>query len=112
MTHPSEFTVEVRHVVVPRREVDPATVQAVRQAMRAQRAWARVMLGLHHVEFMHSAGNGLIVEQSRRSERDGCNFAVVRGPDQVQKLFRIVGLAERLVVLDDVPGAADAGSAG
>jgi anti-sigma B factor antagonist len=112
-----QFTLEVRHVgamavVAPHGEVDLATVEAVRHALRAQEARARVVLDLRHVEFIDSAGLGLIVEQSRRAERDGCDFAVVRGPEQVQKLFRMVGLAERLVVLDDVPGARDAGSAG
>jgi anti-sigma B factor antagonist len=110
-----EFIVDVRQfgamaVVVPHGEVDLATVNAVRDALRPQEVSTRVVLDLRRVEFMDSAGLALIVEQMRCAEQDGFEFAVVRGPDQVQRLLRAAGLAERLVVLDDVPGADDGGA--
>jgi anti-sigma B factor antagonist len=109
-----EFIVDVCQVgamavVAPRGEIDLATVNAVRDALRPQEVGTRVVLDLRRVEFMDSAGLALIVEQMRRAERDGFDFAVVRGPDQVQRLLRTAGLAERLVVLDDVPGTSAAG---
>ena len=110
-----DFTVDVCQVgamavVAPHGEVDLATVAAVRAALRSGEVSARVVLDLRQVEFMDSAGLALIVEQMRRADRDGFGFAVVRGSDQVQKLLHVAGLAERLVVLDDVPGAGDAGA--
>jgi anti-anti-sigma factor len=97
-------------VVAPHGEVDLATVGAVRDALRPGEVSTRVVLDLRQVEFMDSAGLALIVEQMRRAEQDGFDFAVVRGLDQVQRLLRMAGLAERLVVLDEVPGACDAGT--
>lgn len=97
-------------VVAPRGEVDLATVAAVRHALRSEEAGARVVLDLRQVEFMDSAGLGLIVEQMLRAEQDGSGFAVVRGSEQVQRLLRMAGLDERLVVLDDVLGEWDAGA--
>ena len=110
-----EFTVDVCQigsmvVVVPHGEVDLATVGAVRDALRSEEAGTRVVLDLRQVEFMDSAGLALIVEQMVLADRDGFGFAVVKGPDQVQRLLRMAGLDERLVVLDDVPGARDAGA--
>jgi anti-sigma B factor antagonist len=109
-----EFIVDVCQVgamavVAPHGEIDLATVNAVRDALRPQEVSTRVVLDLRRVEFMDSAGLALIVEQMRRAEEDGFEFAVVRGPDQVQRLLRMAGLAERLVVLDDVPGTSAAG---
>jgi anti-sigma B factor antagonist len=109
-----EFTVAVCQVgamavVAPHGEVDLATVAAVRDALRSEEGSTRVVLDLRQVEFMDSAGLELIVEQVRRATRDGFDFAVVRGPDQVQRLLRMAGLVERLVVLDEVPGAHEAG---
>jgi anti-sigma B factor antagonist len=110
-----KFTVDVSRVgamavVAPHGEVDLATVGAVRDALRPGEVSTRVVLDLRQVEFMDSAGLALIVEQMRRAEQDGFDFAVVRGPDQVQRLLHMAGLAERLVVLDDVPGGCDAGA--
>lgn len=97
-------------VVAPHGEVDLATVGAVRDALRSEKASARVVLDLRQVEFMDSAGLALIVEQMLRAEQDGFGFAVVKGPDQVQRLLRMAGLDERLVILDNVPDEWDAGA--
>ena len=112
-----EFTVDICQVgavtvVAPHGEVDLATVAAVRDALRSEQVTTRVVLDLRQVEFMDSAGLALIVEQMRRAEQEGFAFAVVRGPDQVQRLLRMAGLDERVVVLDDVPSARDAGVGG
>jgi anti-sigma B factor antagonist len=108
-----QFTVDVRYfgalaVIAPRGEVDLATVDAVRDALRAEEGRRRVVLDLRHVEFMDSSGLGLVVEEMRRAELDGFDFSVVSGPDRVQRLFGMVGLAERLVLLDDLSGVRDA----
>ena len=111
-----EFPVDVWRtglvaVVAPRGEIDLATVGALRAALRTEETRPWVVLDLRHVEFMDSSGIGVVVEQMRRCEQDGLEFAVVRGPKHLHKLFRMVGLAERLVVLDDLPTAPEAGTA-
>jgi anti-anti-sigma regulatory factor len=51
------------------------------------------------VTFIDSAGLRLVLETSRRA----APFRVVRGPREVRRVFGLVGLDERLDMLDEPP---------
>jgi anti-sigma B factor antagonist len=52
------------------------------------------------VTFIDSAGLRLVLQSSRAIEV----FSVVRGPQEVQRVFDLVGLDGRLTMLDRPPG--------
>ena len=102
-----EFSVSRRRagdaiVVAPVGEIDLATIDALEAEVRAALAEdGPLVLDLREVTFIDSAGLRLVIETSR----DASAFSVVRGPREVQRLFGLVGLEERLQMLDEPPGA-------
>jgi anti-anti-sigma factor len=61
-------------------------------------------LDLSELRFMDSTGLRLVVTADQRARRDGRRFAVVRGPEPVQRVFVITRLEERLEMVDDIGG--------
>ena len=103
-----EFSVSRRRagdaiVVAPAGEIDLATIAAVEVEVEAALADSpALVLDLREVTFIDSAGLRLVLEASRKASR----FSVVRGPREVQRVFGLVGLDQRLEMLDEPPGAA------
>jgi anti-sigma B factor antagonist len=100
-----EFSVSRRRagdaiVVAPAGEIDLATVDALQAGVDAALAEAaHLVLDLREVTFIDSAGLRLVLETSRKAAR----LSVVRGPREVQRVFGLVGLDERLEMLDEPP---------
>jgi anti-sigma B factor antagonist len=88
--------------VIPRGEIDVATVDVVEQRMRDLRVagFDRIVLDLREVTFMDSTGLRLILSWDDEARRDGLGFGLVRGRDAVQRLFDLSGVAERLTFVD------------
>ena len=103
-----EFSVSRRRagdaiVVTPAGEIDLATVDAVAAEIDAALAEsAALVLDLSEVTFIDSAGLRLVLETSRKA----APLRVVRGAGEVQRVFGLVGLDERLDMLDEPPPAA------
>ena len=103
-----EFSVSRRRagdaiVVAPAGEIDLATIDALEAGVDAALEEAgHLVLDLREVTFIDSAGLRLVLETSRKATR----FSVVRGPREVQRVFGLVGLEERLETLDQPPPAA------
>jgi anti-sigma B factor antagonist len=103
-----EFSVSRRRagdviVVAPAGEIDLATVDVVEAEVEAALADApALVLDLREVTFIDSAGLRLVLETSRKAAR----FSVVRGPGEVQRVFDLVGLDQRLDMLDEPPDGA------
>jgi anti-sigma B factor antagonist len=103
-----EFSVSRRRagdavVVAPAGEIDLATVAVLEAEVGVALAEAdHLVLDLREVTFIDSAGLRLVLESSRRAGR----LSVVRGPREVQRVFGLVGLDERLDMLDEPPPAA------
>jgi anti-anti-sigma factor len=101
-----EFSVSRRRegdaiVVAPAGEIDLATIDELQAAVDAAAMEADgVVLDLREVTFIDSAGLRLVVQSARAIEA----FSVVRGPQEVQRLFDLVGLDARLTILDRPPG--------
>ena len=90
-------------VVAPHGDIDLKTADAVRAELAvATRGDARkVVIDLRGVTFMDSSGIRLLIETQVASQRDGFAFAVVRGPEPVQRLLEIAGLLPRMPFVDD-----------
>jgi anti-anti-sigma factor len=59
-----------------------------------------VIIDLRKLEFMDSTGLSVLVRAHQKAIEDGRRFAVVKGPQQVQRLLSLTGVAERLTVVE------------
>ncbi len=103
-----EFSVSRRRagdaiVVAPAGEIDLAPVDVLGAEIEAASGETdALVLDLRGVTFIDSAGLRLVLQTSRGVER----FSVVRGPREVQRVFDLVGLDDRLTILDEPPSDA------
>jgi anti-sigma B factor antagonist len=82
-------------------ELDLATVGAVHDALQSLMESKRsITLDLRGLTFIDSTGLRLILEIDALARQDGFNFAVVRGPQTVQRIFAITGVEEHSVFVD------------
>jgi stage II sporulation protein AA (anti-sigma F factor antagonist) len=87
-------------------DVDLATVDVLRaQLTGAIERAEKVVLDLREVAFMDTQGLAAVIEAEHASSASGTHFVVVRAPATVHRLFEMIGLSERLTVVDD-PAAA------
>ena len=61
----------------------------------------RLLIDLGAVTFMDSAGLSAIVRAHRSAAARGRALVLRRGPGQVQRLFRLTGVHDRLTFADD-----------
>jgi anti-sigma B factor antagonist len=59
-----------------------------------------LIIDLRELEFMDSTGLSVLVKAHQRAEESGLRFALVRGPQQVERLLTMTGVAERLTIVD------------
>lgn len=59
-----------------------------------------VIIDLRALEFMDSTGLSVLVRAHQRATEKGQQFVVVRGPQQVQRLLSLTGVADRLTLVD------------
>lgn len=62
---------------------------------------AVIVLDLRELEFMDSTGLRVIVSADARAREDDRSLRLVRGPEAVQRIFRVTRLDERLEIGDD-----------
>lgn len=58
-----------------------------------------VVLDLQDLQFIDSAGLRVILAAHERAHSQGQEFALTRGPEQVQRLFTIAGVNEHLRII-------------
>ncbi len=61
----------------------------------------RLLIDLSRVTFMDSTGLGSIVRAHQSAQANGYAFVVRRGSNQVQRLFALTGVDERLAFEDE-----------
>jgi anti-sigma B factor antagonist len=85
-------------------ELDLSTVDKVEQELQRveNEAPAVVALDLSRVTFLDSSGLRLIVSADQRARKASRRFAVVRGPETVQRVFSITKLDEQLEIVGDL----------
>jgi anti-sigma B factor antagonist len=83
-------------------ELDLASSPALEQELeRGAAANAEVIIvDLRNLEFMDSTGLSVLVRAHQRATENGQRFGVVRGPQQVQRLLSLTGVADRLNLAD------------
>jgi anti-sigma B factor antagonist len=58
-----------------------------------------LVLDLEDLQFVDSAGLRVILAAHTRSQEQGHEFAMTRGTEQVQRLFKIAGVGEHLRII-------------
>lgn len=59
-----------------------------------------VIVDLRRLEFIDSTGLSVLVRARQKAEQQGRRFALVKGPQQIQRLLNLTGVAERFILLD------------
>jgi anti-anti-sigma factor len=72
----------------------PALDDAVVQAEGEK--WPCLCLDLSRLEFMDSSGLRVIMRTHARASKDGRRFVLRRGPESVDRVFRLTGLDREL----------------
>jgi anti-sigma B factor antagonist len=83
-------------------ELDIATVPLFEASLERSCAPETIALtlDLREMTFIDSTGLAAVVLASKVAERNGYEFALVRGPAAVQRLFELTGLTDALPFLD------------
>ena len=83
-------------------ELDLASSAALEEELvrLAESDSEQVILDLRELEFMDSTGLSTLVKAHQRAQEAGQRFGLVRGPQQVQRLLSLTGVAERLPFAD------------
>ena len=86
--------------VRPVGELDLDTAPLLDQELAAARAAgaARLVLDLRALTFMDSTGLRLVIRWDTDAREQGFSFAIVPGPEVVQRVFRLTGMDEHLPV--------------
>jgi anti-sigma B factor antagonist len=105
----SHFRVEIHSdgratVITVSGELDLASSGALEEEFLrvAESDAQQVVVDLRELEFMDSTGLSTLVKAHQRAEETGQRFGLVRGPQQVQRLLSLTGVAER-VTFGDTP---------
>jgi anti-sigma B factor antagonist len=103
----SHFRLEVRDagralVIALSGELDLASSPALQEELERAAAAETPMLiiDLRELDFMDSTGLSVLVRAHQRIEEGGRQLAMVRGPQQVQRLLSLTGVADRLTLVD------------
>ena len=88
--------------VRPIGELDLDTAPQLDQELTAVRATGaqRIVLDLRSLAFIDSTGLRLVVRWDNSAQSDGFEFAVVPGPEVIQRVFRLTGLDEHVPVAE------------
>jgi anti-anti-sigma factor len=90
-------------------ELDILTVPRLdRELRRAQAAAGSIVLDLRGLDFVDSSGAHFLLAAQRRICDAGGRLVVVRGPDEIDWFFTLVGLDRVLDLVDRPPAGAPA----
>jgi anti-sigma B factor antagonist len=83
-------------------ELDLASSPALEQELESGAASQAelVIVDLRKLEFMDSTGLSVLVRAHQRATENGQRFGVIKGPQQVQRLLTLTGVADRLNMAD------------
>jgi anti-anti-sigma factor len=92
--------------VRPAGDLDLDTVRRVESALAELRGegCANLVLDLRELTFMDSTGLRLVIRWHTAARDEGFAFAVVPGPEVVQRVFRLTGMDAHLTVAEPPPG--------
>jgi anti-anti-sigma factor len=98
--------VAAAHVVSPSGELDLYSVTGVREALAARPdGCATVVLDLRGLSFFDTTGMRLVLETLQDLDSRGVRFAILRGGPEVERLFALARLEDRLPFFDELDEA-------
>jgi anti-sigma B factor antagonist len=62
------------------------------------------VLDMRELSFIDSSGLRALIMADRRVRAEGRRFIVVRGPDRVNQVLEMTGVAQRIDLVDEPPG--------
>jgi anti-sigma B factor antagonist len=91
--------------VRPAGDLDLDTVHRVESALAELReeGYGHLVLDLRDLTFMDSTGLRLVIRWHTAARDEGFEFAIVPGPETVQRVFRLTGMDAHLTVADPPP---------
>lgn len=92
--------------VRPAGDLDLDTVHRVESALAQLRddGCGNLVLDLRGLTFMDSTGLRLVIRWHTAAQDEGFRFAVVPGPEVVQRVFRLTGMEAHLTTAEPPPG--------
>lgn len=107
--HPGSFSLETTErdgltLVALQGELDLATSEQLAAALDPLAGDdRRLVLDLRRLSFMDSTGLAVILRYHQRAKDEPYDFVVVRGPEAVDRVFKVTGTDELLGLLDVPP---------
>jgi anti-sigma B factor antagonist len=65
--------------------------------------WPTIVLDMRELAFLDSMALRLVMRTHARAEQDGRRLVLVRGPDFLDRVLELSGLAQHLDVVDEPP---------
>jgi anti-anti-sigma factor len=65
--------------------------------------WPTIVLDLRELDFLDSMALRLIMRTQARAKQDGRRLLIVRGPQFLDRVLELSGLAEHLDIVDEPP---------
>lgn len=88
-------------------ELDMAGVDHFERLLAADQApeTGTFVLDLRELTFIDSSGLRAVIMADQRVRSEGGRFIVVRGPDRVNEVMEMTGVAQRIELVDEPPAA-------
>jgi anti-anti-sigma factor len=89
--------------VVVAGELDMASAPKIEEELRSveQQDPSVILLDLRELDFMDSSGLRAILTADARARDQGRRLVVIRGSENIQRLFAVTRLDERMEIVDD-----------
>lgn len=86
-----------------RGEFDIAYAPQLEREIRrfAEAGGNRLVIDLRGLSFIDSTGLRIVLEARQRAANSGFDLEIVRGPEQVQRVFELTGLEDHLPFVDE-----------
>ena len=82
-------------------ELDIATTPEFTQALASlEPGYEQLVVDLSRCSFFASSGISILLEQRARAEQEGFELVVIKAPPEVQRMFDLAGLDEKLTFRD------------
>ncbi len=83
-------------------ELDVSSSPALEEELTRVIGEALVVVDLTELDFIDSTGLGVLVKTHQHMREDGNQLALIEGGGQVRRLLELTGLAEQLMIAQDL----------